>query len=185
MPTQPAPEGCVVTSAATCDHLDVKQSKKKPPKREGFFNQLTRESERGTALVAGEACNERLGVMLERLFVEGSARDLLRHSLGNLSARIDVCFALGLISRDERDGLQSVAKIRTAAAHFVGGSNYFSFGDAATASLYRGMRATSPPFMAQVERDLGPRGQFIGKFIGLFSALETRLNAVTKRDTPT
>ena len=155
------------------------------PRREGFFNLLTRESERGTALIVGEACNERLGMMLGRLFVEDTEPHLLRHALGTFSSRIEICFALGLISPDERDDLRLVARIRNSAAHFTGGSNQFSFSEDATANACRSLRATSPSFMREVERDLGLRGQFIGKFIGLFNALDARMQIITRRDVAT
>ena len=81
---------------------------KVPHPREGLFNLLVGESHRGTALVAGEACNECVGSLLERLFVDSeSSRKLLRFdaALGTFSSRIRACYALGLISDDEHADL--------------------------------------------------------------------------------
>ena len=84
----------------------MKKTAKAPP-RAGIFNLLTGESDRGCALVAGEAFNELLSLLLGRLFIESTtSRDLLNGGvsapLGTFSARIYASFALGLICEDEK-----------------------------------------------------------------------------------
>ncbi|WP_157906398.1 MltR family transcriptional regulator [Sorangium cellulosum] len=166
--------------------MSAKRKKNAQP-REGLFNLLTGESDRGTVLVAGEACSELLASMLERLFIEHpDVQELLGGAsgvLGTFSARTRVCFALGLISKDERDDLQTIREMRNDAAHFRDG-NVFSFAHDRTCDRCRSLRAKSPSYMARVETELGMRGEFIGKFIALHMALSTRRDAIRKAETP-
>jgi DNA-binding MltR family transcriptional regulator len=165
----------------------VKNTAKAPP-RAGIFNLLTGESDRGCALVAGEAFNELLGSMLGRLFVECKASRLLLKGggnapLGTYSARMRACFALGLISEDEHSDLDVIRRIRNSAAHFVEG-NVFSFGLEQTIEESRLLRAKSPPSMKMIEEDMGVRGHFIGRVVGLHIALQGRQEAIPRVKSP-
>jgi mannitol operon repressor len=165
----------------------VKKTAKGPP-RTGIFNLLTGESDRGCALVAGEAFNELLASMLARLFVESKASGALLNGggnapLGTLSARIRACFALGLVSKDEYDDLDLVRRIRNSAAHF-GEGNLFSFEHEQTVQETRRLRAKSPPYMKKIEEGMGVRGHFIGRVIGLHVALQSRREHITRAKIP-
>jgi len=155
--------------------------------REGILNLLTGESDRGCALVAGEALNELLGSMLERLFVEGKAgRELLdggNAPLGTFSSRIKACFALGLTTSDEHHDLDAIRKVRNSAAHF-GEGNLFSFSNEHTVEQCRVLRTMSPPYMKKIEARMGVRGQFIGRVVALHIGIGNRRERVRRSETP-
>ena len=157
--------------------------------REGLFNLLLRESDRGAMLVAGEALNELLGELLSRLFVDDKASlELLdggsRGALGSFSARAEACFALGLISVAERNDLAKIRKLRNEAAHF-GHGNVFSFDHARTWDRCKELKAKAPTFFTpdHAEREAGRRGIFVGKWLGLYQSIGAR--KVVRARTPT
>jgi hypothetical protein len=156
--------------------------------RAGIFNLLTGESDRGCALVAGEAFNDLLSSLLGRLFIESkTSRDLLNGGgsapLGTFSARIYASFALGLICEDEQADLHVIRRIRNSAAHF-GEGNVFSFDLEKTIEACRSLRATSPASMKMVEAEMGVRGRFIGSVVGLYVALQSRQESIQRLRRP-
>jgi DNA-binding MltR family transcriptional regulator len=165
----------------------VKKTAKAPP-RAGILNLLTGESDRGCALVAGEAFNDLLSSLLGRLFIESkTSRDLLNGGgsapLGTFSARIHACFALGLICEDEQADLHAIRRIRNSAAHFRE-ANVFSFALEKTIEACRTLRAKSPASMKMIEAEMGVRGHFIGRVVGLYVALQSRQESIHRVTSP-
>lgn len=82
---------------------------------------LENESERGVALVACGILEQLLDELLRaKLVVNAGTERLLKGPnapLGTLSARIDACHALGLISDIERSNLEILRRIRNDFAH--------------------------------------------------------------------
>ncbi len=157
--------------------------------REGLFNLLLRESDRGAMLVAGEALNELPGELLGRLFVDDKAsRELVagggHAALGSFSARAEACFALGLISAAERRDVATIRKLRNEAAHFSHG-NVFSFDHARTWDRCKALQAKAPRYFPpdHAEREAGRRGIFVGKWLGLYESIAAR--EVVRARTPT
>lgn len=82
---------------------------------------LENESERGVALVACGIMEQLLEELLRAKLVSNAGTDRLLKGpnapLGTLSARIDACHALGLISDIERHNLEILRRIRNDFAH--------------------------------------------------------------------
>lgn len=88
---------------------------------DGLVKLLNDESDRGLALVGAATIDLCLEALLRGHFVEGSniSDELLGvdRPLATFSSRIKLCYALGLIDRDEYGDLESLRAIRNAAAH--------------------------------------------------------------------
>lgn len=86
-----------------------------------FRSTLNEETDRGCALMAAAHLDDRLGELLTSYFVDDPkvAKDLLGQSrpLGTFSARIDVAYSVGLLSRDEHKALHLIRKIRNDFGH--------------------------------------------------------------------
>lgn len=104
------------------------------PLRDGDLDlrQLRRESERGCILVGAAVLDELLAELVAAHCVSAeAAHDLLgsfEAPLGTFSSRIALAYAMGLISRNERDHLERVRRLRNAAAHFERGKRGFEVG---------------------------------------------------------
>ncbi len=82
---------------------------------------LTPETDRGCALMATAYIDERLATLLKAYFVNDLKlmKELFAHSgpLGTFSSRIDVAYAVGLISSDLHREINLLRKIRNEFAH--------------------------------------------------------------------
>ena len=111
----------------------------------GFFEEMNRESERGLALVAAAQLEDMLFRILKTFLCDRKAteNDLLRSDrpLGNFSARIDACFALGLIDEYEYRELTRVRQVRDEFAHKRPG---LTFADERVRSVCGGMVSPRP-----------------------------------------
>ena len=87
-----------------------------------FIEHVSAESERGAILVIGAWLDELVDRLLREHFVDNGevAEKLLGISapLAAFSARIDLCYLIGLISTREHHDLHRIREIRNAAAHF-------------------------------------------------------------------
>lgn len=86
-----------------------------------FMELMKKESDRGCILVAAAILENTLGDLLGiTLRQDKTCQELLdpERALGTLSSRIELTYALGLISKDMRDDLNLIRKIRNDAAHF-------------------------------------------------------------------
>jgi hypothetical protein len=161
-------------------------SERKPGKtrvRDGLFNLIATESDRGAALVAGEALNELLEALLLSVFVEDKvSRKLLEGAGGALatfSARTCIAFALGLLSEDEHHDLNLVRKIRNGAAHF-NETNVFSFESERTAEECARLRVPLADYMQVTSA----RVLFIWKFVGLHYQISRPREGFARREVP-
>jgi DNA-binding MltR family transcriptional regulator len=86
-----------------------------------FRSTLNAETDRGCALMAAAYLDDQLAVLLKAYFVDDLtvANTLLvpSQALGAFSARIDVAYLLGLLSREERKALHLIRKIRNDFGH--------------------------------------------------------------------
>lgn len=86
-----------------------------------FRLSLRAETDRGCALMAGAFLDDQLVLLLRKVLVDEKALvDTLfdfSSSLGTFSARIDMCYALGIIPRDARRDLHLIRKIRNDFGH--------------------------------------------------------------------
>ncbi len=86
-----------------------------------FIKELNRETDRGLPLVCAALIDAKLGETLTSFFcTEKSANKLLNESnapLATFSARIETCFALGLIDQFEYQEIHLIRKIRNEFAH--------------------------------------------------------------------
>lgn len=86
-----------------------------------FLGELQSETDRGLPLVAAALLDEKLLESLQSFLCEGKASERLlmegNAPLGAFSARIDACFALGLIDEFEYQELSLLRKVRNEFAH--------------------------------------------------------------------
>jgi DNA-binding MltR family transcriptional regulator len=96
---------------------------------------LSRETDRGVALTAGAYLDEMLTALLTAFFVNHAkiAAEFFAPAgpLGSFSAKIDMSYALGLLSAKARFALHIIRRIRNEFAHVSAG---LTFGDEAVAS---------------------------------------------------
>lgn len=93
-----------------------------------FLSELQRETDRGLPLVAAALIDEKLQDALQSFLCPGKAAERLLNApnapLGTLSARVDACFALGLIDEFEFQEISLIRKIRNAFAHSKHGLSF-------------------------------------------------------------
>jgi DNA-binding MltR family transcriptional regulator len=87
----------------------------------GFFDKFTTESDRACAVLAGALLDSVLERLLWRAMVPDSSQELFRAQgpLGSFAAKLDLAFALGLISREDHTELTLVRRIRNDFAHHL------------------------------------------------------------------
>jgi mannitol operon repressor len=86
-----------------------------------FIAEISRESDRGLALIGAAFIDEKLADTLQAFFCK-DATDLLygkNAPLGNFSARIEACHALALVEDVERKECDYIRRIRNEFAHKV------------------------------------------------------------------
>lgn len=88
-----------------------------------YLDQLKEESPRGSVLISTGYLEEELKKILMAFFVEDADPKVLVDGanvpLGSFSSRIAACYALALITQDERDDLTLLRKIRNEFAHQI------------------------------------------------------------------
>ncbi|MDG9768007.1 MltR family transcriptional regulator [Stenotrophomonas maltophilia] len=88
---------------------------------QNFLTELQAETDRGLALVGLALLDEKLLETLQAFFVDGKSSTRLltdpNAPLGTLSARIEACAALGLITPDEHQEIGLLRRIRNEFAH--------------------------------------------------------------------
>ena len=96
-----------------------------------FMKELQSETDRGLPLVAAALIDDLLSETLRSFFIEnGSADKILKGAsapIGTMSARLNLCHALGFIDDYEKSEIELIRKIRNRFAHAKHG---LSFGDA-------------------------------------------------------
>lgn len=139
----------------------------------GGYGTLVSESDRGCALVGASMIDGTISCLLRCFFIdEKRAVDGLMaqgRPLSTFSSRIDLCRAIGLISQEMYLDLNTVRKIRNAAAHFdpeAPAGHEFSFSDPQVADRCRSL-ATCP---TETRNSLLPRMIF-QQFVGTVSAI--------------
>lgn len=86
-----------------------------------FLNIFNKETDRGSALVAASYLDEALKKIVEAFLIESKVSDEMTKGfnapIGTFSNRINMSFALGLISEEELNILNTVRKIRNDFGH--------------------------------------------------------------------
>jgi mannitol operon repressor len=131
-----------------------------------FASELARESDRGLALVAAALIDEKLAQTLAAFFCETyKAARLLTDAnapLGNFSARIQLCFALGLIDEFEHNEIELLRKVRNEFAHARHGT---SFGNARIRGLCGALKSDLPKEVGFPTND--PRFRFTNAAVAI------------------
>jgi len=97
---------------------------------EGFYEELQNETPRAAVLIAASFLDEWLRRLLQAKMIDDSkaVKALLDDSnngpLSFFSARINAAYCLGLLSKDERDDLNLIRKIRNRFAHRLHGFTF-------------------------------------------------------------
>ncbi len=95
-----------------------------------FLSEFQKETDRGAALVGAALIDSRIERLLVSHFVDKKvAKELLNGGsapLGSFSAKIKLCYALGLITEIEYKECDTIRKIRNEFAHEVHGLTYES-----------------------------------------------------------
>ncbi len=140
-----------------------------------FFGELQRETDRGLPLVSAALIDEKLLETLLSFFCEeraGAAERLLMDPnapLGTFSARIESCYALGLIDEHEYREITLVRKIRNLFAHSRHG---LSFNDERIVGLCTSL--TSPLPSGEAYSKASARFRFINATVSLILRLYYR-----------
>jgi len=86
-----------------------------------FLDKLRKESDRGAVLISGAILEERLSDILHAFLLDHrTSVELLDGSnapLGTFSSKINACYSLGLIQKNEFEELNTIRKIRNEFAH--------------------------------------------------------------------
>jgi mannitol operon repressor len=93
-----------------------------------FLREFQRESDRAAAVLGAAYLDSRLEVLLREKFVAVPkfVDDLLsgQGGLSSFSARISICYAVGLMTRRASDDLHTVRRIRNDFAHQLHGVSF-------------------------------------------------------------
>jgi hypothetical protein len=128
----------------------------------GFFKEIVEQSDRAAAITAASVLDALLEeTILRRLMPLARDREeaLFRgpnKPLATFSAKIEMAFALGLYSNEERLKPHRIRDIRNRFAHRI---EPLKFSEPSIRALIRSARTTTP-------RRLNPRQQFIGLVVG-------------------
>lgn len=86
-----------------------------------FLDKLRKESDRGAVLISASILDEQLKEVLRAFFTDSkSSKELIEGTnapLGTFSSRINSCYGLGLIQKNEFEELNTIRKIRNEFAH--------------------------------------------------------------------
>ncbi|MBN3786188.1 MltR family transcriptional regulator [Burkholderia sp. Ac-20353] len=126
-----------------------------------FLKELQEESDRGAALVGAALLDARLERLLLAHMLPGKVTtDLINGRnapLGTFSARINACYALGLITISERHDLNLVRAVRNEFAHREHG---ITFSDEKIAGLCTSLNSRRPPNIVEDMGGYPPRQRF-------------------------
>ncbi|MCP4232354.1 MAG: hypothetical protein GY770_02040 [Aestuariibacter sp.] len=89
-----------------------------------LWNEIVHSNDRNAVLMSGAAFDIKLERILSKKLLEGkNSQKLISGTIGRFASRIDLCFALGLISNEEKSDLHIFKEIRNAFAHNLFGCN--------------------------------------------------------------
>lgn len=139
-----------------------------------FRRTLTPETDRGCALMAQAYLDAQLEELLRRYFVDDAkhTREVLGQSkpLGTFSARVDVAYALGLISLKMHRDLHLIRKIRNDFGHDPSPIN---FHHSKIANRCRDLYHTL------WDEDKAPRARFVNAVMGVLGLIHESFESIT------
>lgn len=146
-----------------------------------FLDEFQSETDRGAAILAGSMLDQKLKDILYGFLIDcKQSKDLLdgyNAPIGTFSSRLNLSFALGLISKFEFDECSLVRKIRNEFAHKF--ELAFSFADKKVSSICQNFQAGTPGDRKDFTDK--PRFLFINGTISLYINLMYREEYVRKR----
>lgn len=141
-----------------------------------FFKEIGEESDRGVALISAAMLDQHLGQMIKNNFIrEGKVIDQLMEGgfapLNTFSARIKLCYALGLITEHEYQQIEKIRKIRNKFGHELYG---LSFENEPIRSICQSLK------VRKMFTD-HPRDQFCAASTDLMMAFQIRTPAIANK----
>lgn len=101
-----------------------------------MMSELKKETDRGMAILGAAMLDEKLKTILTNFLIKGKQAERLLNGpnapIGTFSAKLDMAFAVGLISEDEYQDAEIIRKIRNDFAHKF--DLKFSFGNESVAA---------------------------------------------------
>lgn len=144
-----------------------------------FLREFQSETDRGAALVGAALIDQKLADTLRAYMVGGKSADELldggNASLGNFSARIKICHALGLIDDYELAECDVIRKVRNEFAHSVHGT---TFAEPKISGLCDRLQSDLPGGREAFRGN--PRGMFINAVVLIVMRLTYRAEWVAK-----
>ncbi len=143
---------------------------------------LQAESPRGQVLISMGFLEEQLKQILLAFLIDGSGSTNLiakgNAPLGTLSARIEACFALGLITEHEHHDLNQLRKIRNDFAHDI----HTTFKTQSVVDRCKTLRLKAHDYDSEElgEVRVDPNGQFTTSAVALIMNLINRAHYVSK-----
>ncbi|WPU98226.1 hypothetical protein SNE26_19570 [Mucilaginibacter sp. cycad4] len=141
---------------------------------DNFITELNEESDRGASIFAATFFEVKLKEILSELLRKDEVTDnMLEGANGGLntfSARINICYVLGYITKDEKHELNMIKNIRNKFAH-----NFhfkFSFMEPKVSDICKSFNAKLP--QGKTLRDFTSRELFVNAVINLHSLLIDR-----------
>lgn len=142
-----------------------------------FLQMLRQESERGQVLISTGFIEEQLkDVLLAFMIDNPQCGELVEGGsapLGTFSARIEACYALGLISEDEHNDLTLIRRIRNEFAHHI----ETSFDTPSVVSRCAQLRMKAEDYG---DVKVGPSGQFQTAAVAVIMNLINRPHSVSQ-----
>jgi len=152
------------------------------------FEAYQKESDRSAAILASSFLEEILGETIRSFFVEDqSVDDIFKgySPLSTFSSKIDFAYALGLVTKEMKQDLDTIRKIRN---HFAHNWKDVSFDTSPVSDFCRNLRITSRSFYnrlpdGKLVLNPAPRrldqGVILGSDVSVFSFKEQYLSAVS------
>lgn len=149
----------------------------------GIVDEVCHSPDRAAAITAAAVLDDMLSVLLESYFVLSSktTSELLKNHLSEFSARIDLCYCIGLISEAEEKDLHIIRRIRNSFAH---SRLKVSFEHAGTRDRCRSLNLAKIFWEISNCEPENTRLWFLSGWLLLSNALTHRIKRVRHRQSP-
>lgn len=149
----------------------------------GIVDEVHRSSDRASAITAAAVLDDMLRILLEGHFIPSSntASDFLKNHVLEFSARIDLCYCVGLISEAEEKDLHIIRRIRNSFAH---SRLKVSFEHAGTRDRCRSLNLAKKFWETTKCEPEDTKLWFLSGWLLLSNALTHRIKRVRHRQSP-
>lgn len=145
-----------------------------------FLKEFQSESDRGAAILGASMLDEKLKAVTKSFLIDcKQSKELIEGynaALGTFSSRLNLCFAMGLLSQNEYEDCNTIRKIRNDFAHKF--ELDFSFSDKRISSLCWNLHANLPGEKEDFKDK--PRFIFVNGVISLYMSWMYREEYVKK-----